>query len=100
MWDDIEECFKSSPKRKEIASLFLVLGLSCRDDNKVYCQDIEVPTKKIADSMGIDRRVVHETVKDILGNERLRRIFTGLKPRAFLRDSAAALDWGVIEIDA
>lgn len=100
MWDYIEECFRSSPKRKEIASLFLVLGLSCRDDNKVYCQDIEVPVKKIADSIGIDRRVVNETVKDIMSHEKLRHVFGGLKPRAFLRDSAAALDWGVIEIEA
>ncbi|HPR42264.1 MAG TPA: hypothetical protein PK718_06950 [Candidatus Methanofastidiosa archaeon] len=99
MWKDMEECFSSS-KRKEIATLFLILGLSCRDDRKVYCQDIEVPIKKIADSMGIDRRVVNETVKDILANDRLRQVFGGLKPRAFLRDSAAAMDWGVIEIEA
>ena len=99
MWKDIDECFSSS-KRKEIATLFLILGLSCKDDNKVYCQDIEVPIKKIADSMGIDRRVVHGTVKDILAHERLRQVFKGLKPRAFLRDSAAALNWGVIEIEA
>jgi len=99
MWEDLEVHFSSS-KRKEIATLFLILGLSCRDDNKVYCQDIEVPIKKIADSMGIDRRVVHETVKDILSNERLKQIFAGLKPRAFLRDSATAMNWGVIEIEA
>ncbi|MHC1604670.1 MAG: hypothetical protein ACXQTP_01680 [Candidatus Methanofastidiosia archaeon] len=100
MWKEIEHHFKSSPKRKEVASLFLMLGLSCNEDLKVYCQNIEVPVKKIADMLKMDRRVISETIKDIIAHDKLRSVFTKLEPRAFLRDAAAALDWGVIEIEA
>ncbi|RZN45374.1 amino acid-binding protein [archaeon] len=100
MWKDIEQHFKSSPKRREVASLLLMLGLSCNDELKVFCQDIEVPVKKIADTLGIDRRVITETVRDIMADEKLRGVFSELKPRAFLRDAASALDLGVVEIEA
>ncbi|MHC1598165.1 MAG: hypothetical protein ACXQS3_06350 [Candidatus Methanofastidiosia archaeon] len=100
MWGDIEQYFRSSPKRREVASLFLMLGLSCNEDLKVYCQEIEVPIKKIADMLGIDRRVVTDTVRDIMANDKMRNVFTNLKPRAFLRDAASALNYGVVEIEA
>jgi len=100
MWKDIERYFKSSPKRREVASLFLMLGLSVRGDGKVYCLDIEVPHTKIADTLGIDRRVIRETITDILEDNHLRGVFSALQPRAFMRDAAGALGWGVIEVEA
>ena len=100
MWNDITYYFKSSPKRLEVASLFLLLGLSVKDTGKVYCQDIEVPQKKIADTLGLDRRVVTETVKDILAQDTLRAVFSALQPRAFFRDAAPSMGWGVVEIEA
>jgi hypothetical protein len=100
MWKDIEQYFRSSPKRREVASHMLMLGLSCNDELKVFCQDIEVPVKKIADTLGIDRRVITETIRDIMADDTLRGVFTELNPRAFLRDAAGALDLGVVEIEA
>ncbi len=100
MWNDITYYFKSSPKRREVASLFLRLGLSVRENGKVYCQDIEVPQKKIADTLGLDRRVVNEAVRDILSHDTLKAVFSALQPRAFFRDAALPMGWGVVEIEA
>jgi len=100
MWDEMERLFRSSPRRMDVASRLLMLGLSCNDDLRIFCEDIEVPVKKMADTMGVDRRVVTATIEDLMGNATLRPVFLSLRPRAFLRDAAKAIDWGVVEVEA
>jgi hypothetical protein len=50
---------------------------------------------------GVDRRVVRNTVEDIMRDAKMRRIFSGMRPAgSFLSEAAPALGYSVVEIRA
>jgi predicted regulator of amino acid metabolism with ACT domain len=101
MWKEIVEFFDQSPARLKVAKLMVELGFSINQDGRVVCGEVEIPDLSIARTAGVDRRVVRDTVLDILDNARMRRIFLGLKPAgSFLKDIAPALGYGVVEVRA
>lgn len=101
MWKMLEAHFRDAPAKLKVLRTFVELGLRVEEDGKVYLGDVEVPDSKIARAVGVDRRVVREAVKSILGDASLKRIFKGLKPAgAMLRDVASLLGYGVVEIRA
>lgn len=72
-----------------------------KENAKVYCGPIEIPSTKIANAVGVDRRVVTETVKMILRNPELREVFTKVRSAGPLfRDVAKHFGFGVIMITA
>ena len=100
MWNKLEHYFEDLPVRKRVAALFLMYGLSIEDDEKIYCNDIEIPYTSIARALDVDRRVVKETARMILKNEELSDIFGSLNTVAFYNDVAKKMHFGVVEIYA
>ena len=73
------------PARLKVIRLMIEYGIGVTEDGKVAIGPIEIPDTSIAKAAGVDRRVVRKTVEQILSDENLKRIFTGIKPAgAFL----------------
>lgn len=101
MWKSVAEKFEEAPAKLKVARLLIENGLRIGENGKIYCGDIEIPDTKIARVLDVDRRVVRETIKYIMSDEVLRKVFTRLKPAgALLRDVAALFGYGVLEIRA
>ena len=100
MWNEIGHYFDSYPMRKEIASLLLKYGLKVKEDEKIYCNDIEIPYTSIAKVLSVDRRVVKDTVKIILKHEELSKVFKNLKSVSFYNGLAKKMKFGIVEIYA
>jgi predicted regulator of amino acid metabolism with ACT domain len=101
MWKSIAEKFKEAPAKLKVAKLLIENGLRIGENGKIYCGDVEIPDTKIARVLDVDRRVVRETIRYIVSDEVLRKVFTRLKPAgALLRDVAALFGYGVLEIRA
>jgi predicted regulator of amino acid metabolism with ACT domain len=101
MWKSIAEKFEEAPAKLKVARLLIENGLRIGENGKIYCGDVEIPDTKIARVLDVDRRVVRETIKYIMSDEVLRKVFTRLKPAgALLRDVAALFGYGVLEIRA
>jgi predicted regulator of amino acid metabolism with ACT domain len=101
MWKEIEQFFSGAPAKLKVAKLMVELGFGINDKGKVVCGNVEIADTSIAKAVNVDRRVVRDAVKDILGNVRMKRIFTGLRPAgSFLKDVAPELGYSVVEIRA
>ncbi|MBI4043643.1 MAG: amino acid-binding ACT domain protein [Candidatus Diapherotrites archaeon] len=92
--------FVRSPAREKVAREFLKLGISVSRDKKIRIGNIEQAPAKIGKALGVDRRVVLETVHQISSNETLLLIFSRLESRAFLGKAGKELGLDVIEIHA
>lgn len=101
MWRKIAKRLDEYPVRIRVAKAFIELGLSVKEDGRIYCGSIEMAESKIARSLEVDRRVVKETASMIASDEMLAPIFAKLRPAgAFLADIAKYLGYMVIEIYA
>ncbi|RLF07776.1 MAG: amino acid-binding protein [Thermoprotei archaeon] len=101
MWSIIVKKFEEAPAKLKVAKLLVENGFRIGENGKIYCGDIEIPDTKIARVLNVDRRVVRETVKYIMSDEMLKKVFTRLKPAgALLRDVATLFSYGVLEIRA
>lgn len=100
MWNKVERYFENLPIRKKVAALFLMYGLSIKEDEKIHCNEVEVSYTSIARAVGVDRRVVKETVRMILRNEELSTVFKNLSSVAFYNEVAKRMHFGVVEIYA
>jgi len=80
----------------------LSLGLSIKTDfegvGRIYCGNIEIKPNMVARAAEVDRRVVLETIRRILKDERLSKFFDGLRSTAAFGSSATVMGFGVIEI--
>ncbi|MCK4432692.1 MAG: regulator [Methanomicrobia archaeon] len=100
MWNKVERYFENHPIRKKVAALFLIYGLSIKEDERIYCNEVEISYTSIARAVGVDRRVVKETVRMILKNEELSTVFKNLGSVAFYNEVAKRMHFGVVEIYA
>ncbi len=102
MWKSIQDKFKNSPSQMLVVSKFVQIGLSVKNDfegvPRIFCLDIEIKANSVAASVGVDRRVVLETVKKIASDPELFKFFAGLKPTANLGTSDSTLGFGRIEV--
>ncbi|MBS3069004.1 hypothetical protein J4441_01430 [Candidatus Micrarchaeota archaeon] len=96
----LEDFFARAHGRKIVAAEMLRLGMRVDPNGRIYFGSIETPPAKIARALGIDRRVVIETAKDIAEDARLLQIFSRLQPRAFIADAAKSLGCDAIIIRA
>ncbi len=99
MWGKIVEKFERYPSQIAVAREFLRLGISVRD-GRAYCGDIELVPAKIAEAIGVDRKVVISAIQNIEGDEELRRVFSALKPVANISEVARIMGCGVLEVYA
>lgn len=77
----------------------MVRALADQRDGKVYCNDIEIPPKRVGRVAKVDRRTVTETIKAIEANPQLRVIFRVIRSAGHsLKEIAKYLNLGVVEI--
>ncbi len=99
MWKKIVEKFEKYPSQIAVAKEFLRLGISVRD-GKAYCGEIELVPTKIAEAVGVDRKVVMAAIQNIESDDELRKVFSALKPVANITEVARILGFGVLEVYA
>jgi len=97
MWKQLSKYFQDYPKQKIVAQKMLEYGLKI-NNKSIYCGDIELSDSKIARALEVDRRAITATVNTISRNSELKHIFSKLLPTCNLKQVAADLKWGVIEI--
>ena len=98
LWSRVAECLKGRPERLSVARILVVNGF-CVRDNRIFCNEIEVPIVGVAKAAGVDRRTVVETIKMISEVPELKSIFTNIRSAgSSLKEIARNLDFGVIEI--
>jgi len=101
MWSRIADKLKEYPARIKVVRLMIEYGLGISEDGKVVVGPVEIADSSIARAAGVDRRVVRQTVQQLLGDPTLKKIFTGFKPAgAFLAPIATELGYSVVEIRA
>jgi predicted regulator of amino acid metabolism with ACT domain len=98
MWSNIVNNLEGHPERLAVARLLVETGLSIRD-GKIYCNQIEIPTKRVAQAAGVDRRTVTKTIQTISSHPQLKEIFMRMRSAGLsLREIAKHLEFGVLEI--
>ncbi len=101
MWSRISDKLEEFPARLKILRLMIEYGIGVNEEGKIVVGPVEIPDTSIAKAVGVDRRVVRKTVEQILEDENLKRIFTGIRPAgAFLAPIAKELGLYVVEIRA
>ena len=98
MWKEVMAKFEGSPSQKKVIELLLERGFQVSTEGKVASGGIEIPHSHIAQEIGVDRRVVDLTVKRIISDVELRRIFEHMRSIAFLIEVAPLLGLSVIII--
>ena len=99
MWKKIAEKFERYPSQIIVAKEFLRLGIAVKN-GKAYCGNIELVPTKIAEALGVDRKVVVSAIQNIEEDEELRKVFSSLKPVANIAEVARILGFGVLEVYA
>ncbi|MCP8306640.1 MAG: amino acid-binding protein [archaeon] len=75
------------------------IGMRIDESGKLYVDDVEVNDTAIARAVGVDRRVVRNTTKQILDNPELRGIFMRIRSvGASLVEVAKTLGYSVLVI--
>ena len=98
MWERIHNLFEAHPERLQVARFLLQNGLSVKGD-KIYVNEVEVPTLKVARVIGVDRRTVMETIRGISTNKEIKLVFSGLESAGpSFRAVAKQMGLGVVEI--
>jgi len=98
MWERIRDLFEAHPERLQVAKFLLQNGLSVKGD-KIYVNEVEVPTLKVARVVGVDRRTVKETIREVNANKEIRLVFSGLESAGpSFRAVAKQMGLGVVEI--
>jgi len=76
-------------------------GIGVNEHGKIVVGPVEIPDSSLAKAAGVDRRIVRKTVQQILEDEMLKKVFTGIRPAgAFLAPVAKELGFYVVEIRA
>ncbi len=99
MWEKIVEKFEKYPSQIEVARTFLKFGITVRD-GKAFCGNIELVPTKIAEAIGVDRKVVVAAIQNIESDAELSKVFSSLKPVANIAEVARILGYGVLEVYA
>ncbi len=101
MWKRIERKLQGYPGRVKVARLMVELGLTIDSHGMVCCGPVELNDVKLGRAARVDRRVVRETVRLIMSDRDLARLFRNLRPAgSFLKDVAKDLGFSVIEVYA
>jgi predicted regulator of amino acid metabolism with ACT domain len=96
----LEERFAGQRAKLRVVSTMLRLGLRVDAKGKLYCDTIELAPAKMGRAMGVDRRVVIETAREIAQDPKLFAIFSSLLPISNVSGAAKYFGHDVIEIDA
>jgi uncharacterized protein len=99
MWNKIKNQLEQYPERLKVARVLIENGLSVKED-RIFLNQIEIPSVRIARVACVDRRTVNETLATIHNNPELCVIFEQIRPAgASLKEIAKQLNLGVVEIN-
>ncbi len=100
MWKKLDEKFNKYPARMKVAKKMIELGLSLNENGKIYCGNLKISDKSLANAACVDRRVIKSTIEIIQNDSELSNIFTNIMPAGtLLKNIAKSLNLGVIEIE-
>ena len=100
MWEKVNEKFKKYPARLRVAEKMIELGLSLKDDGKIYCGNLKISDKALATAAEVDRRAIKSTIEIIQDDKDLYNLFSNIIPAGtLLKNIAKNLELGVIEIE-
>jgi len=91
MWPELEEVFKNKPSQQKVVEMLLEFGFAVLhegDKARVYAAEIELPISKVARAVGVDRKVVDQTIETIVELDFLYAVFSRLKPVADISEVA------------
>ena len=80
VWPNVKKQFSRQIVRADIVKKMIECGMRISDDLKLYVDDVEVDYTAMVRAVGVDRRVVKQTVKQIRGNAFLYGIFSRTMP--------------------
>ncbi len=95
--DYINRYIGDHPAQMSVISKILEYGLSIRD-GKIFCNDIYVEFKSLAQACNVDQRVVKKVAEKISENNELKSIFEKFRCTMHLKDVAPELGYGEIVI--
>lgn len=100
MWERVNEKFKKYPARLRVIEKMIELGLSVKDDGRIYCGDLKISDKALASSADVDRRAIKSTIEIIQNDDELNNLFSNIVPAGtLLKNIAKHVNLGVIEIE-
>jgi predicted regulator of amino acid metabolism with ACT domain len=80
MWPNVKRKFSRQVVRADIVKKMIESGIRVGKDDKLYVGDIEVDYSAVARAVGVDRRVVKQTVRQIREDEYLNGLFSDIWP--------------------
>ncbi|MFH1721606.1 MAG: amino acid-binding protein [Candidatus Altiarchaeota archaeon] len=95
---DLKKQFKGKRGQIRVAEFLLSNGLSINQKKQVFSKDAEISHAAIARVVGVDRRIVGQTIAEIQKSEELKNIYENLESILLLRNIAKPLGFGAIEI--
>ncbi|HDY74142.1 MAG TPA: amino acid-binding protein, partial [Euryarchaeota archaeon] len=98
MWKKVEEVFRDYPAQKRVALYMLEKGFQVNESGRIAVDGCLVPSTSLSRRLDVDRRVIDAAAARILSTDKLRRVFTRLRPIADLSESAPELGLGVVSI--
>lgn len=101
MWSNVRSQFPRQKVRLEIVRKMIELGIRTGEDDRLYVRDVEIGFSALARAVGVDRRVVKQTVSQIKKTEALKEIFSMMTPAgASLVPIASKLGYSTLIIEA
>jgi predicted regulator of amino acid metabolism with ACT domain len=95
----LEERFSKLHSQKIVVFKILEYGISVRD-GKIFCNDIEIEPRSMAEACNVDVRVVKSVIDNITGDKELSKIFSNLKSTLHLGQVGPTIGLGEIVIEA
>jgi uncharacterized protein len=80
MWPNVRKQFERQVVRPDIVRKMIECGMRVSDDEKIFIDDVEVGYSAVARAVGVDRRVVKQTARQIRGNRYLYSLFSMTRP--------------------
>jgi len=96
----LEERFSGKRAALRVVSAMLRIGVRVDSKGHLYCDTIELAPAKMGRAIGVDRRVVIETAREIAADPHLFEIFSSLFPICNVSRAAKYFGHDVVEIDA
>jgi uncharacterized protein len=103
VWRSVRKEFASNRRtvRPEVVRMMIQCGMRVTPEEKICVGDVEVDYTAVAKALGIDRRVVKQTVIDIRKNRYLYSVFSKTRPLGTsLVDLVSQLEYSAIVIEA
>jgi len=103
VWQNVLRQFpdRRNTVRPEIVRKIIECGMKVSEDDKIFVADVEVDYTAVAKAVGVDRRVVKDTVKQIRMDPYLYSIFSKTRPLGTsIVEFVAQLGYTAIVIEA